>query len=156
MNGDAISVRLLETGFDPGRALGDFAAAHAEAGAVASFLGQTRKDADGVPVKELLLQCYPGFTEAAIEAICETALEKWPLSSVLVIHRYGEMAPGDPIVLVATAAEHRRAALAATEYLIDRLKTGAPFWKKEITDAGEKWIEPTGDDYARTAVSRSG
>lgn len=150
-----VSITLLETPFDPGRTLADFAAAHRKAGAVASFLGQTRGDANGDTVRELHLQCYPSFTETAIETICEAASAKWPLSGVLVFHRYGVMAPGEAIVLVATAAKHRSAALAATQFIIDRLKTDAPFWKKEVTDAGERWIEPTKDDYVRTAASRS-
>jgi len=118
----------------------------AGAGAVASFTGLVRAD-DGVGVLEL--EHYPGATEAALVALAEQATRRWSLAAATVIHRVGPMTPGTRIVLVATAAAHRAAALDACAYLIDRLKTDAPFWKRE-TRAGEaRWVDARqGDDAA--------
>ncbi len=151
MSGEPVSIKLLAAPFDPGRALSEFTAAHPDAGGIASFLGVTRQSGANEPVQHLILQCYPGVTERAIEDLCRTAHDQWPLLGVSVIHRYGTMAPGDPIVFVAAASIHRQEALAATEFLIDNLKTRAPFWKKEVTASGSRWIEPTLEDYAKTA-----
>ena len=115
-------------------------------GAVATFSGHVRAD-DGVTVLEL--EHYPGVTEAALTRLAETASARWSLSAAVVVHRVGPMAPGERIVLVATAAAHRAAALEACAYLIDRLKTDAPFWKRETVAGEARWVEArAGDDAA--------
>ena len=106
-------------------------------GAVASFSGFVRED-DGV--RELALEHYPGMTEAVLHSLAEEAVARWQLQAVAVVHRVGPMAPGERIVLVATAAPHRHAALEACAFLIDRLKTDAPFWKRERREDGSRWV----------------
>ena len=121
------------------------------AGAVASFTGLVRAD-DGVGSLEL--EHYPGATEAALEGLAREAQARWSLASVTVVHRVGPMRPGERIVFVAAAAAHRGAALEACAYLIDRLKTGAPFWKRETRGAASTWVEPRAADD--TAAARWG
>ena len=126
----------------------DVAAALAEveadgAGAVASFTGLVRAD-DGVSILDL--EHYPGMTEAALSALAEGAASRWDLVAVTIVHRIGPMAPGERVVFVATAALHRAAALDACASLIDRLKTEAPFWKREVTAQGSRWVEARGGD----------
>lgn len=116
------------------------------AGGIASFTGLVRAD-DGVA--ELMLEHYPAMTERALHAIAEAACARWGLAGVTILHRVGPMVPGDRIVFVATAAAHRAEALAACAYCIDRLKTDAPFWKRERTAAGERWVEARSGDEAR-------
>ncbi len=118
-------------------------------GAVASFCGLVRAD-DGVDVLEL--EHYPGATEAALERIAQTATERWSLQAATIVHRVGPMRPGERIVLVVTAAPHRRDALDACAYLIDRLKTDAPFWKRETRGDQASWVEARDSDTA--AASR--
>ena len=116
------------------------------AGAVASFTGLVRRD-DGVEALEL--EHYPGATDAALLKLAEAAAARWSLLAVTVVHRVGRMLPGERIVFVAAAARHRAAALEACAYLIDRLKTDAPFWKREETDEGARWVEArAADDHA--------
>ena len=115
------------------------------AGAVASFTGLVRAD-DGVASLEL--EHYPGMTEAALTAVAQGALDRWDLLAVTVIHRVGPMAPGERVVFVATAARHRGAALEACASVIDRLKTDAPFWKREVLADGERWVEARAGDAA--------
>lgn len=113
-------------------------------GAVASFTGLVRGD-DGVV--EMHLEHYPGMTEAALNQLADQAMERWPLSSATIIHRVGRLVRGDRIVFVGTASDHRTAALEACAFLIDRLKTGAPFWKKELlSDGSERWVEARATD----------
>ncbi|MBN2972443.1 molybdenum cofactor biosynthesis protein MoaE [Roseomonas aeriglobus] len=126
----------------------DIASALAEieadgAGAVASFTGLVRAD-DGVSVLDL--EHYPGMTEAALTALAEGAATRWDLLNVTIVHRVGPMAPGERVVFVGTAARHRVAALEACASLIDRLKTEAPFWKREVTADGSRWVEARHDD----------
>ncbi len=116
------------------------------AGAIASFIGRVRAD-DGV--RTLELEHYPGMTEAALEAVAKTAAARWSLDAVTIVHRVGPMGPGERIVLVATAAAHRQAALDACAYCIDRLKTDAPFWKREVTPEGTRWVEARAADAQR-------
>ena len=139
-----IRVRVQVAPIDAAAALAE---AEAEsAGAVASFTGLVRAD-DGVAALEL--EHYPGMTEAALTAIAEAAATRWDLLGVTVIHRVGAMTPGERVVFVATAARHRGAALDACASVIDRLKTDAPFWKREVTEAGTRWVEArAGDDAA--------
>ncbi len=120
----------------------------AGAGAVATFTGLVRAD-DGVGTLEL--EHYPGATEAALHRVAEGAIERWDLSAALIVHRIGAMQPGERIVFVAAAAPHRGAALEACAYLIDRLKTDAPFWKRETRGVEAHWVEARhGDDVAAT------
>lgn len=114
-------------------------------GAIASFTGVVRGD-DGVT--ELALEHYPGMTEAALVALAEEAFGRWGLLAVTLVHRVGPMVPGDRVVFVATAATHRAAALESCAYLIDRLKTDAPFWKRELRGGGARWVEPRTSDAA--------
>ena len=111
-------------------------------GAVASFVGVVRDVA-------MTLEHYPGMTENAIKKIVEEARSRWQILDLAVIHRYGELQPGDQIVLVAIASSHRGDAFAACQFIMDFLKTEAPFWKREVGPAGARWIEPTAADYAR-------
>lgn len=118
------------------------------AGAVASFTGLVRRD-DGVTA--LTLEHYPGATEAALQALAEQAAARWGLQAVTLVHRVGRMLPGERIVFVGTAAPHRAAALDACAFLIDRLKTDAPFWKQEELPEGARWVEARGSDDAAAA-----
>ena len=119
--------------------------AGAGAGAVATFTGLVRAD-DGVTTLEL--EHYPGMTEAALERLAGEAAARWSLLSATIVHRVGPMAPGDRVVFVATTARHRAAALEACASLIDRLKTDAPFWKREVTVDGVRWVDPRPSDDA--------
>lgn len=124
------------------------AAAQAGAGALATFVGSVRAD-DGVA--ELELEHYPGATERALESVAGEATARWRLDSATIVHRVGPMAPGEPIVFVAAAAPHRQAALDACACMIDRLKTDAPFWKRERRGADARWVEARGSDDAAAA-----
>lgn len=123
------------------------------AGAVASFTGLVRGD-DGVSVLEL--EHYPGATEAALEALAVEARARWSLIAVEIIHRVGPMVPGDRVVFVGTAAAHRGAALDACAFLIDRLKTDAPFWKRELRGSDARWVEPRASDDSAADRWRAG
>ncbi len=138
-------ISLTDQGFDPGPLLSGFCRGRAETGAVASFTGLAR--AEGGETKILELEAYPGFTEAQIGAIAETARTRFDLQDLMIVHRIGQIAPGEPIVFVATAAAHRRAAFEACDYLMDYLKSRAPFWKKEHGPDGARWIEPRAQDH---------
>jgi molybdopterin synthase catalytic subunit len=143
-------IRLATEPFEPGAELTAFCAGRRETGAVASFVGIARGEKGQATALEL--QAYPGFTEVEIGRMAETAAERFGLDDVLVIHRHGAIAPGEPIVLVATASAHRREAFEACDYLMDYLKSRAPFWKKQHGPAGARWVEPTArdlDDLAR-------
>jgi molybdopterin synthase catalytic subunit len=113
------------------------------AGGIASFTGSVRAD-DGVT--ELVLEHYPGMTEAALIGMAEEAFTRWNLLAVTIVHRVGAMVPGDHIVFIATAAAHRRETLESCAYLIDRLKTDAPFWKRETRGEAARWVEPRAAD----------
>jgi molybdopterin synthase catalytic subunit len=143
-------IRLSTQPFEPGAELTAFCAGRTESGAIASFVGIARADAGQTTALEL--EAYPGFTEIEIARFAEAAAPRFSLHDVLIVHRYGAIAPGEPIVLVATAAAHRREAFDACDYLMDYLKSRAPFWKKEHGPAGARWVEPTArdlDDIAR-------
>lgn len=144
----AFDVRLLEKGFSPGKALGLFAKAHPESGAIASFSGKVRPD-EGVKVLEITH--YEPLTLPGMVALAEEAAERWPIDGLLVHHRVGVMRLNAPIVLVAAAARHRRDALAAVDFTMDHLKSAAWFWKREKRDDGWHWIEPRGQDHADLA-----
>jgi molybdopterin synthase catalytic subunit len=115
-------------------------------GGVVTFLGLMRDMNEGEEVSRLFLEHYPGMTEKALDKIVDEAMARWDLSAVRVVHRVGEMAPTDPIVLVAVAASHRKEAFLGCEFVIDYLKTRAPFWKKEVTDGGERWVDARDSD----------
>jgi molybdopterin synthase catalytic subunit len=136
--------------FDPTTEL---AALSAGAGGVASFIGIMRGEAAGKPLAALRLEHYPGMTERTLEKLADDALTRWQLTGCTIIHRIGRLLPGQNIVLVATASRHRAAALAATAYLIDRLKTDAPFWKaEEFTDGRVEWVAARPEDDAATSA----
>lgn len=120
-------------------------------GALATFTGMVRAD-DGVT--ELMLEHYPGATERALEALAREAVQRWDLSGATIIHRVGPMSPGDRIVFVATNAAHRASALEACAFLIDRLKTDAPFWKRERLGDRHRWVEPRESDDTAAAKWR--
>ncbi len=117
-------------------------------GAVASFVGTMRDHNDGQAVSAMELEHYPGMTEAAIEAMIDEAMRRFDLRAARVVHRVGPLLPGDQIVLVAVTAMHRGQAFQGCEFLMDYLKTQAPFWKKEITDQGARWVDARAADDA--------
>jgi molybdopterin synthase catalytic subunit len=141
-------IRVQAELFDPAMELAGFARGRTDVGGVASFTGFVRDEHGGEPVAAMTLEHYPGMTERQLAAIEAEARERWPLLDALVIHRYGRMLPGEPIVLVATASAHRAAALEACAFLIDWLKTRAPFWKLEESGQGERWVEARASDEA--------
>jgi molybdopterin synthase catalytic subunit len=134
------TVRLQNEDFDAGAEARKLAAGRTDVGAVVTFTGICRGAEAGAPVAAMTLEHYPGMAEAEIARHVEDAQARWPLLGVTVIHRYGRMVPGDNIVLVVTAASHRGDAFAAAEFLMDYLKTRAPFWKKEERPAGTAWV----------------
>lgn len=136
-----IVVRVQPEDFDPGAELALLE--QSGGGAVASFTGLVRAD-DGI--EAMTLEHYPGMTERALEALAQAAAARWPLTGVTVIHRVGRLVTGDRIVFVGAASAHRAAALEATSFLIDRLKTDAPFWKKEHKGAGDRWVAAKSSD----------
>jgi molybdopterin synthase catalytic subunit len=142
-------IRLEAKKLRPAEELERFIAGLAGDGAVVSFVGLARRaDANGEPVTGLFLDAYPGMTEKSLDAIASDALARFAISAVHIVHRCGEIAPGAPIVFVAAAAPHRRAAFEAADYLMDRLKTDAVFWKREQRLDGASWIEPSDADRA--------
>lgn len=143
-------VFLTDQPFEPGALVTAFCADRAETGAVATFVGLAR--AEKGQASGLELEAYPGFTDAAITEIAATAVYRFALQDVQVVHRVGRIAPGEAIVFVATAAAHRREAFEACDFLMDYLKSRAPFWKKEHGPGGARWIEPTERD--RTDAKR--
>jgi molybdopterin synthase catalytic subunit len=142
-------IRLTNEPFEPGAELTKFCAGRTESGAVASFVGIAR--GEGGQATALELEAYPGFTDAEIASMADAASARFSLHDVLIIHRYGAIAPGEPIVLVAVAAAHRREAFEACDQLMDYLKSRAPFWKKEHGPAGARWVEPTARDLEDAA-----
>ncbi len=144
-------IRVCEESFDPGAELSAFEKSAQGAGAVVSFVGKVRGAAGAEDVKALYLEHYPGVTERSISDIEAEARQRWPIDDALIIHRVGEMKPGEPIVMVCVASAHRREAFEAADFLMDYLKTEAMFWKKEVRDGGEAWIEPRDADYKDAA-----
>ena len=139
-------VRVQTADFDVGAEIAALRAADGRVGAVASFIGTVRDVNDGRGVTTMTLEHYPGMTEKALEAIVAEARGRWDVLDLLVIHRVGELAPTDQIVLVAVTSAHRGEAFAACEFVMDYLKTRAPFWKKEATPAGARWVEARESD----------
>ena len=144
-----MSVRLADAPFAAERELADFTAGLTGEGAVVSFLGIARPTgSNGEAVKRLVLDHHPSLTLRSLNEIADAALGRFPLSSLRIVHRTGAIAPGETIVFVAAAAAHRRAAFEGADYVMDRLKTDAMFWKREETPAGSRWIEPRDEDYS--------
>lgn len=146
-------VRLLTTAFDPAAELAAFTAALPQAGGVVSFLGQVRA---GGGVEALELRHYGPLTLPGMQALAEEAEQRWTLDGLLVIHRSGEMRPGDPIVLVGAAARHRRDAFMAAEFAMDHLKSESWFWKREKVGGIWQWIEPREVDFSDLERWRAG
>lgn len=136
-----MGVRVQVETFDAGAELNALHAANLGIGAVVSFVGYVRDFNDGQPVAGMLLEHYPGMTEKALAKIEAEARERWPLLTVEIIHRVGALEPGEPIVFVGTSSAHRQAAFDACAFIMDYLKARAPFWKKEQTPQGERWVE---------------
>ena len=141
-----MTVRVQSDGFDTGAVLSEFAQGRTDIGAVASFTGVVRDT--GGDLEYMEIEHYPGMTEKAIGAIADEARARWSLADVLVIHRHGQLRPGEVIMMVATASAHRQAAFEAAEFLMDYLKSRAPFWKKEHTRNGAGWVASRETDEA--------
>ena len=147
-----IHIRVQTEHFDTGAEIEALRLSSPKIGAIASFVGVVRDINDNADVSVLSLEHYPGMTEKALAGIVAQAGERWPLLGTTVVHRVGDMHPTDPIVLVVVASPHRHAAFEACAFIMDFLKTRAPFWKKEKTPQGERWVESRASDDA--AASR--
>lgn len=143
-----MSVSVQSAPFDVAAEMEALAAHDRDIGAVVSFTGLVREMTEAGAISDMTLEHYPGMTERALEEIVDEARNRWPLQGVRLIHRYGPMAPGEGIVLVLTASRHRKAAFEAAEFLMDYLKTRAPFWKKETGAAGGQWVDAREADDA--------
>ncbi len=141
-----MTVRVQHEDFDAGVEIARLRANNPKVGAVASFIGIVRDLNEGTAVASITLEHYPGMTEKSLAAIAEQAKVRWRLLDILVIHRIGTLAPTDQIVLVVTTSSHRGDAFAACQFVMDYLKTDAPFWKKESTDAGVRWVDARDSD----------
>ena len=147
-----MAVRVQTGDFDVSAEVRALAAGRDDVGAVVTFAGLVRGHAGGKPLASMTLEHYPGMTEAELVRVEAEALARWPLQASLIVHRIGELKPGDNIVLVVTASPHRKAAFEAAEFLMDFLKTRAPFWKKETTsDGGGGWVDARESDDVATA-----
>ncbi|MES2862040.1 MAG: molybdenum cofactor biosynthesis protein MoaE [Pseudomonadota bacterium] len=144
-------VRLEAQPIDPGALLTDFCRDRRDVGAVVSFTGLTRAATDGASVSRLTLDVYPGYTETVMAELEAETRSRFPVLDVLAVHRWGALEVGQPIVFVAVAATHRRDAFLAADFLMDQLKTRAPFWKKEDGPGGSRWIEARPQDHADAA-----
>jgi molybdopterin synthase catalytic subunit len=142
-------IRVQEADFDVGAEIQRMTEGKVDVGALACFVGLVRDIAGDDPIESMTLEHYPGMTERQLEKLEGEARERWPLNDVLIVHRYGRLTPGDRIVLVATTSSHRQAALESCGFLIDWLKTKAPFWKKEETPKGARWVEAKSEDDAQ-------
>jgi molybdopterin synthase catalytic subunit len=144
-----MSVSVQEADFDVGAEIAALTAGDARVGAVASFVGLVRDVNDGSGVSEMTLEHYPGMTEKALQEIIVEAQSRWDIYAVRVIHRIGRLLPTDRIVFVAVSSAHRGEAFAACEFIMDYLKTRAPFWKREVTPEGARWVDAReGDDHS--------
>ncbi len=154
-----MSVRIQFEALDLPHELNRLHGGAGDMGALVTFVGYVRDFNEEGPVSRLLLEHYPGMTEKLLQKLEQRARSQWPLTEVLLVHRVGVLEPGDPIVLVATGSVHRRAAFNACEFLVDALKTRAPFWKKEVSPSGSRWVDAkTSDDEAlsRWGLSNDG
>ena len=142
-------VRVQQEDFDAGAEIARLRANNPKIGAVASFIGIVRDLNEGAAVGSITLEHYPGMTDKALTSIAEQAKTRWNLLDVLIIHRIGTLAPTDQIVLVVTTSSHRGDAFAACQFVMDYLKTDAPFWKKEVTAEGTRWVDARDSDVRR-------
>lgn len=143
-------VSVQEQAFDPGAELTAFSTGHSDIGAIVTFTGIVR-DLPDETMDAMEIEHYPGMTEKAISAMVQEARTRFSLGDVLVIHRYGRLQPGEMIMMVATAARHRKDAFDAATFLMDYLKSRAPFWKREISATGAEWVAATDEDEAALA-----
>ena len=141
-----MKISVQSEDFDPGAECAAITRGRSDIGAVASFVGLVRDANDGAGVARMTLEHYPGMTEKSLAGIVEEARGRWEVIDATVIHRVGELRPGENIVLVIVASAHRGDAFAACEFIMDYLKTRAPFWKKEITPEGERWVDARESD----------
>jgi molybdopterin synthase catalytic subunit len=146
-----VTIRIQEADFDVASEMALLTNGRTDIGAVVTFSGICRGTEGGGEIAALTLEHYPGMAEAEIERHARDAMARWPLQGLTVIHRFGRIEPGQNIVLVLTASQHRQAAFEAAEFLMDYLKTSAPFWKQEENAKGSSWIEASGDDDAAAA-----
>ncbi len=146
-----MSIRIQEADFDLSTEIAQLRQGDSQVGAVVSFLGTVRDMNEGSQVKGMTLEHYPGMTEKALEEILDQAKSRWDIQKTLVIHRVGPLLPEDQIVLVAVASAHRGEAFSACEFIMDYLKTAAPFWKKEDTPEGGRWVDARVSDDAAMA-----
>ena len=147
----AATIRIQEADFDIAQEIAALTRGRTGIGAVVSFSGICRGSENGEPIAALTLEHYPGMAEEEIKRHADKAMSRWPLTGLTVIHRVGRIAPGENIVLVLAASQHRQAAFHAAEFLMDYLKTNAPFWKREESARGSSWIEARDHDDAATA-----
>jgi len=145
------TIRIQEADFDIAQEIAALTKGRIDIGAVVTFTGICRGTEDGENIAALTLEHYPGMAEAEIKRHTDEAMSRWPLSGLTVVHRVGRIEPGQNIVLVLTASQHRQAAFHAAEFLMDYLKTTAPFWKREESARGSSWIEARDHDDAATA-----
>ena len=145
-----MTVRIQREVFDTGAEIARLTKGREDVGAVVTFTGLCRSDGETGPIRAMTLEHYPGMAEEELGRLEERARERWPLQDCLIVHRYGRLVPGDPIVLVVTLSTHREAAFEAASFLMDFLKTSAPFWKQEEGAEGEQWVDAKAtDDAAR-------
>src|SRR3954464_714389 len=150
------TIRIQEADFDIGHEIAALTRGRSDVGAVVTFSGICRGSENGEPIAALTLEHYPGMAEAEIQRHTDEAISRWPLTGLTVIHRVGRIQPGENIVLVLAASQHRQAAFAAAEFLMDYLKANAPFWKREEKPTGTSWIDAhDGDDAAAARWTKS-
>jgi len=145
------TIRIQEADFDIAQEMAALTNGRSDIGAVVSFSGICRGSENGEPIAALTLEHYPGMAEAEIKRHADEAMSRWPLSGLTIVHRVGRITPGENIVLVLAASQHRQAAFQAAEFLMDYLKANAPFWKREESPKGASWIEARDHDDAATA-----
>ncbi len=144
-------IRVQRAAFDPAEEIAALVGANRRIGGVVSFVGLVREMAEGGAIAAMTLEHYPGMTERQLEAVVAEAEARWPLDACLIVHRYGRLEPGERIVLAAVASSHRDAAFDACRFLVDWLKTKAPFWKLEEGPAGARWVAEKAEDQAAAA-----
>lgn len=148
---DNVTIRIQESDFDVAREISALTAGRGDIGAVVSFTGICRGSEDGADIAALTLEHYPGMAEEEIARHAATAMSRWPVTGIRVVHRVGRITPGENIVLVVTGSKHRQAAFEAAEFMMDYLKANAPFWKRVEAAGGPKWIEARDHDDAAAA-----
>ena len=147
----AATIRIQKADFDVAQEIAALSKGRTDVGAVVSFTGICRGTEGSEPIAALTLEHYPEMAEAEIKRHAEEAISRWPLQGLTIIHRFGRITPGENIVLVVAASSHRQAAFQAAEFLMDYLKTNAPFWKQEESARGKSWIEARDHDDAAAA-----